>query len=84
MVVLRLKRGGAKRNPCYRIVAAEQRMRRDGRNIEELGYYLPLSNPVEFKIDADRVKHHIANGAKATQTVASFLKKQGIQAPVIR
>lgn len=83
MIVLRLKRGGAKKNPCYRIVAAEQRMRRDGRNVEELGYYHPLSNPVQFKIDEDKVKRYIANGAKATETVASFLKKQGITAPVL-
>jgi len=58
-------------------------MRRDGRNVEELGYYHPLSNPVQFKIDEDKVKRYIANGAKATETVASFLKKQGIVAPVL-
>ncbi len=83
MIVLRLKRGGAKKNPCYRIVAAEQRMRRDGRNVEELGYYHPLSSPVQFKVDEEKVKRYIANGAKATETVASFLKKQGIVAPVL-
>ncbi len=78
MIVIRLKRGGSKKRPCYRVVAAERSMRRDGRCVEELGYYHPLANPVVFKVDEERVKHYIGNGAQVSPTVGSFLKKQGL------
>jgi small subunit ribosomal protein S16 len=78
MVILRLKRGGKKRKPCYRVVAAERAMKRDGRNIEELGYYHPCSNPPEFKVNAEKVKQYLENGATMSPTVASWVKKQGI------
>ncbi|MBQ8397432.1 MAG: 30S ribosomal protein S16 [Clostridia bacterium] len=78
MVKMRLRRMGAKKAPFYRIVVADGRCPRDGRFIEEIGYYNPLTNPVEIKIDADKAKAWIANGAQPTETVKSLLKKSGI------
>jgi small subunit ribosomal protein S16 len=78
MVIVRLKRGGAKRKPCYRIVAADNRKPRDGRNIEEIGYYHPCSNPVVFKVDAKRLKHYMDQGAQLSATVASQVKQFGV------
>ena len=78
MVKMRLKRIGAKKAPFYRVVVADSRYPRDGRFIEEIGYINPLANPVEVKIDADKAKTWIANGAQPTETVKSLLKKSGI------
>jgi len=78
MVIVRLKRGGSKRNPYYRIVAAERGMKRDGRNIEELGYYHPCAKDPVFKIKADRLRYYVDNGAAMSETVASFVKKQKV------
>jgi len=78
MIILRLKRGGAKRNPYYRVVAAEKSMKRDGRHIEELGYYHPCANPPAFKVNEERVQHFLNQGAATSNTVESFLKKNGI------
>ncbi len=78
MVKIRLRRMGAKKAPFYRVVVADGRCPRDGRFIEEIGYYNPLTNPVEIKIDADKAKAWIANGAQPTETVKSLLKKSGI------
>ncbi len=78
MVKIRLRRLGAKKNPYYRIVVADSRFPRDGRFIEELGTYNPLSEPSEVKVDADRVKDWIAKGAQPTDTVKALLKKNGI------
>ncbi|MBT3786196.1 30S ribosomal protein S16 [bacterium] len=80
MVVVRLKRGGAKRKPCYRVVVAEQYMRRDGRNIEEIGFYHPCTKDQElmFKIKADRLRHYLDQGASMSQTVASLVKKSRV------
>ncbi|MBR5708109.1 MAG: 30S ribosomal protein S16 [Oscillospiraceae bacterium] len=78
MVKIRLRRIGAKKNPYYRIVVADSRFPRDGRFIEELGTYSPLSDPSEFKVDADRVKDWIAKGAQPTDTVRALLKKAEI------
>ncbi len=78
MVKMRLRRMGAKKAPFYRIVVADGRCPRDGRFIEEIGYYNPLTNPAEIKIDADKAKAWIANGAQPTETVKSLLKKSGI------
>ena len=78
MVKMRLKRIGAKKAPFYRVVVADSRYPRDGRFIEEIGYINPLANPVEVKIDADKAKTWIANGAQPTETVKAYLKKAGI------
>ena len=77
-VKIRLKRIGAKKTPFYRVVVADSRYPRDGRFIEELGYYNPLSEPVDIKIDSENAKKWIASGAQPTETVKSLLKKAGI------
>ena len=78
MVKIRLRRMGAKKAPFYRVVVADSRYPRDGRFIEEIGYYNPLTNPVEVKIDADKAKKWLDNGAQPTETVKALLKKSGI------
>ena len=77
-VKIRLRRMGAKKNPFYRIVVADSRYPRDGRFIEEIGTYDPLTTPVDVKIDADKAKQWIANGAQPTDTVKDILKKSGV------
>ncbi len=77
-VKIRLKRIGAKKAPFYRVVVADSRYPRDGRFIEEIGYYNPLTNPVEIKIDSEKAQNWIKNGAQPTETVKSLLKKAGI------
>ncbi len=77
-VKIRLRRMGAKKAPFYRVVVADSRYPRDGRFIEELGYYNPMSDPAEIKLDADKTKKWIANGAQPTDTVKAILKKEGI------
>ena len=77
-VKIRLKRIGAKKTPFYRVVVADERSPRDGRFIEEIGYYNPLTNPVEIKIDAEKAAKWISNGAQPTETVRSLLKKSEI------
>ncbi len=77
-VKIRLRRMGAKKAPFYRVVVADSRYPRDGRFIEELGYYNPLTTPAEVKIDADKAKKWIANGAQPTETVKALLKKNSI------
>ena len=77
-VKIRLRRMGAKKNPFYRIVVADSRYPRDGRFIEEIGYYNPLTNPVDIKIDSEKAQKWIKNGAQPTETVKSLLKKAGI------
>ena len=77
-VKIRLRRMGAKKAPFYRIVVADSRYPRDGRFIEEIGTYDPLKEPAEIKVDADKAKQWIANGAQPTETVKSILKKEGI------
>ena len=76
-VKLRLTRIGAKKNPSYRVVAADSRYPRDGRFIEVIGTYNPMVDPVEVKIDAEKAKKWIANGAQPTDTVRALLKKTG-------
>lgn len=78
MVKIRLRRMGAKKAPFYRIVVADSRYPRDGRFIEELGFYNPMTEPADVKVDADKVKEWIANGAQPTDTVKALLKKNGI------
>ena len=78
MVKMRLRRLGAKKAPFYRVVVADSRYPRDGRFIEEIGYYNPQTEPAEVKIDADKAKAWIAKGAQPTDTVKALLKKSGI------
>ena len=77
-VKIRLTRIGAKKAPFYRVVVADGRYPRDGRFIEEIGYYNPMTDPVEVKIDAEKAKKWLGNGAQPTETVKSLLKKSGI------
>lgn len=77
-VKIRLRRMGAKKNPFYRIVVADSRYPRDGRFIEEIGTYDPLKTPADVRIDADKAKQWIANGAQPTDTVKDILKKSGV------
>ena len=74
MVKIRLKRQGAKKAPYYRVVVADSRSPRDGRNIEELGTYDPMAKPAVIDIDLERAKYWIANGAQPTDTVRGLLK----------
>ncbi len=77
-VKIRLKRMGAKKSPFYRVVVADSRYPRDGRFIEELGYYNPTTNPADIKIDVEKAQTWVKNGAQPTETVKSLLKKAGI------
>ena len=77
-VKIRLRRMGAKKAPFYRIVVADSRYPRDGRFIEEIGYYNPLEDPAVINVDAEKAKKWIANGAQPTDTVKSLLKKAGV------
>ena len=76
-VKIRLRRMGAKKAPFYRVVVADSRFPRDGRFIEELGYYDPTKEPSVVKIDVEKAKKWIANGAQPTDTVKALLKKNG-------
>ncbi len=78
MVKIRLRRMGAKKNPYYRIVVADSRSPRDGRSIEEIGAYDPLTNPATITVDAEKAKAWIKNGAQPTDTVRGLLKKAGV------
>lgn len=77
-VKIRLRRMGAKKAPFYRVVVADSRFPRDGRFIEEVGYYDPTKEPSVIKIDADKVKKWLDNGAQPTDTVRTLLKKESI------
>ena len=75
MVKIRLRRMGAKKAPYYRVIVADSRSPRDGRFIEELGIYDPMAEGETLKIDVERAKYWIANGAQPTDTVRGLLKK---------
>ena len=77
-VKIRLRRMGAKKAPFYRIVVADGRYPRDGRFIEEIGFYDPTKEPTVVKVDAEKAKTWIQNGAQPTDTVRDILKKQGV------
>ena len=77
-VKIRLKRMGAKKAPFYRVIVADERSPRDGKFIDEIGYYNPLTNPAEIKINAEKAEAWLKNGAQPTETVKSLLKKSGI------
>ncbi|RME91078.1 MAG: 30S ribosomal protein S16 [Verrucomicrobia bacterium] len=75
MVRIRLKRGGASNNPCYRVVVTDSRSRRDGRFIEEIGYYNPLQKHDEVSINLERARYWLSVGAQPSETVASLIKR---------
>ena len=75
-VKLKLTRLGSKKRPFYRVVAANNETRRDGRPLELLGYYNPMTNPAEVKLDMEKINAWIAQGAEATDTVRALIKKQ--------
>ncbi|WP_042223794.1 30S ribosomal protein S16 [Oceanobacillus manasiensis] len=77
-VKIRLKRMGSKRNPFYRIVVADSRAPRDGRQIEQIGTYNPVVNPVEVKIDEEKALSWMTNGAKPSDTVRNLFSNEGI------
>ena len=74
-VKIRLKRIGAKKNPCYRVVVADARYPRDGRFIEQIGTYDPMVNPSKVEIDLEKAQQWIKNGAQPTDTVKALIKK---------
>ena len=78
MVKIRLRRAGANKAPFYKVVVADSRAPRDGRFIEEIGIYNPMTDPSEIRIDAQKVNEWIAKGAQPTDTVKSLLKRAGI------
>ena len=78
-VKIRLRRMGAKKAPFYRVVVADSRFPRDGRFIEEIGYYDPTKEPTVINIDGEKAKKWIANGAQPTDTVKVLLKKAGLE-----
>ena len=77
-VKIRLRRIGAKKAPVYRVVVADSRSPRDGRFVEEHAYYNPMTDPAEVKIDVEKAKVWIKNGAQPTETVKALLKKAGM------
>ena len=78
MVKIRLRRMGAKKAPYYRIVVADARSPRDGRCIEEIGTYNPMTEPAVISVDAEKAQTWIKNGAQPTDTVRGLLKKAGV------
>ena len=77
-VKIRLRRMGAKKAPFYRVVVADSRSPRDGRFIEEVGFYDPMKEPVEIKLGAEKIQKWIGNGAQPTDTVRALLVKSGV------
>ena len=80
MVVIRMKRAGAKKRPFYRVVVADSRSPRDGRYIEQLGYYDPLTDPATFKVDAEKFAHWIRRGATPSESVGVMMSKHAPEA----
>ena len=78
-VAIRLKRFGTKKDICFRIVVCDERVARDGKVIEEIGFYDPAPNPAQIKVNADRAKYWVSVGAKVSDTVRSLLKKASVQ-----
>ena len=74
-VKLKLTRLGSKKHPFYRVVAARNETRRDGRPLDFLGYYNPMRDPAEVKLDAEKIKHWISQGAEPPETVRALIKK---------
>ena len=81
---IRLKRIGAKKAPFYRIIVADSRAPRDGRFIEEIGFYDPLKKPVEIKVDKEKALDWLGKGAQPSETVKSLFKKSGVlEKPIV-
>jgi len=80
-VRLRLTRVGGRKNPIWRVVAADQRSKRDGRVLETIGHYNAQTQPSTIVLDEERVRHWLARGAQPSETVAKLLKTQGISSP---
>lgn len=78
MVKIRLKRMGANKKPFYRVVVADSRASRDGKFIEEIGYYNPMTDPADIKIDEEKAKKWLGTGAQPTDTVKKLFQKSGI------
>ena len=78
MVKIRLKRMGANKKPFYRVVVADSRAPRDGKFIEEIGYYNPMTDPADIKIDEEKAKKWLGPGAQPTDTVKKLFQKSGI------
>jgi small subunit ribosomal protein S16 len=78
MVRIRLKRMGAHKAPFYRVVVSDSRSPRDGRFIDEIGYYNPLTQPAQLKIDEEKALKWLQNGAQASDTVRSLLRRAGV------
>ena len=78
MVKIRLKRMGMKKEPFYRIVVSDSRTPRDGRFVEEIGYYNPVTEPAVIKFDEERAKYWLGTGAQPTETVRGLLKKSNL------
>lgn len=78
MVKIRLRRMGAHKRPFYRIIVADSRSPRDGKFIEEIGIYNPMTEPPEIRIDGEKAKTWIASGAQPTEVVKSLFKKTGV------
>ncbi len=78
MLAIRLSRIGKKKKPFYRVVVLDKRLPRDGRFVEVVGTYDPLKKPAEIKLDAERIKYWLGNGAQPSDTVRSFLRRQKI------
>ena len=78
MVKIRLKRMGMKKEPFYRIVVSDSRTPRDGRFVEEIGYYNPVTEPAVIKFDEERAKYWLGTGAQPTDTVRGLLKKSDL------
>ena len=78
MIKLRLRRVGAKKRPAYRIVVADARSKRDGRFIESVGFYDPLTEPTTIRIDGERARYWLGVGAQPTDRVAKLLRIQGV------
>jgi small subunit ribosomal protein S16 len=79
-VVIRMRRAGAKKRPFYRVIVANSRSPRDGRYIEQLGYYDPLTNPATFRIDTERFANWIRNGAQPSESVGVMMAKHAPEA----
>ncbi|MBD1371421.1 30S ribosomal protein S16 [Hazenella sp. IB182357] len=77
-VKIRLKRMGAKKSPFYRVVVADSRAPRDGRFIEEIGYFNPLTDPAQVKIDGEKAKKWLSDGAQPSDTVRNLFRREGI------
>ncbi len=77
-VRIRLKRVGAKKKPFYRVVVADSRYPRDGRFIEEIGYYNPTTKPTTFEVDAEKVEQWLAKGAQPSDTVKALFQRAGL------